>query len=1177
MKHGEVRAAASLAARMAPVGLTPRQARLYSHVTRLRAGRTGVRWSEADTAAALDDAVHLIEAGRVLRDSDFPDWQRSFRRAAEILEWLSELDTLRVVPAAMLSAAAYQIAGYPAQALGLLSREEGKDTRDSGLLRSLLQADFPALEEGLRAVWAVTTTSPLENQTKLPEEWIADRVVDEVFRVFGVFCAYMRWGDATRLQAAVERMDEIAGLMARAASPTSWLLARLTAEVIAGYAQSALRGHVAALLPQVDAEGRIAFERYLRRAYLNGRALAWPSQVRGIQSLVHGGSFALCTPTGSGKTTVAELGILKSLFQEDTETENFGDAPLVLYITPTKALAAEVEGKLAAVVQGLSSRTLQVTGLYGGTDWGPSEAWLTTSHPTVLICTQEKADALVRFLGPLFVRRIRLIVVDEAHQVQWPESPQNGQTGQVPRGNVRRERFADSRGLRLESLLSRLLTYGREDCHVIALSAVAGGIENVLARWLTGDPGALAAIEPYRSTRQLVGKLVCEPSGAFRIEYDLLNGSHLTLEGRDDQPHVPNPFARVPGWRPNWSKPEVALREPTLWAALQAAGAGGDRPQSVLVFVPERAPHLAKTLVELLEGQWGIETIPYVFQVPVEGSDAELWGRCRAACADFFGANSYEYRLLNYGVVLHHGKMPPSLGRLLVEVVERRITSVVLATSTLSEGVNLPFETVIFAAPSRSGQTLDVRAVANTIGRAGRPGYGTEGRALFVLPQGHEERRWKAYRDVIEALATDTGREQAPLSPLALALIQIRDNWRRLHLTGSEDDFFRWLETTAPADAWGEDARDALEAVDQILIAVNAEMDQFDTVSGADLEDRLKAVWRWTYARYAAQDERRLSNYFVRRGVAVRDRLYPNAADRRRIYVTSLPPRDAQNFLDIFPEIRNRLGEGFEYAAWERTARADFLERVLEVLWTVPAFTPTKAPGGNRGSWQATLRWWLRAPAAPTPPSPTDVSMWFKHVADNYLYRGAWGIGNAIALATYELHAGELLAPTLDEWPKTGLPWVTLWIKEMLTWGTLDPAASVLLATRRAGTRTDAEGMAEAYYQSVAELSPDERLHPSRIKTWVDGLSEPARGTTRIEADRATAAEPIPEFPADGSERWRVWPVASAGQTCWVDPAGYPLAESSTIAASALDPRARDYWFEPVRSQVRSNSYLRAE
>ena len=112
-----------------------------------------------------------------------------------------------------------------------------------------------------------------------------------------------------------------------------------------------------------------------------------------------------------------------------------------------------------------------VTGMYGGTDWGPTDAWLTRGDRTVLICTYEKAEALMRFLGPFFLPRVSLVVIDEAHAIEFS-------------GNVASLISGEARELRLESLAMRLLAH-TDDAKVrfIALSAVAAEASNAIVRW----------------------------------------------------------------------------------------------------------------------------------------------------------------------------------------------------------------------------------------------------------------------------------------------------------------------------------------------------------------------------------------------------------------------------------------------------------------------------------------------------------------------------------------------------------------------------------------------------------------------------------------------------------------------------------------------------------------------
>ena len=136
---------------------------------------------------------------------------------------------------------------------------------------------------------------------------------------------------------------------------------------------------------------------------------------------------------------------------------------------PSRALAGEVEAKLSPEL----GREFLVTGLYGGSDWGITDAWLTSDMPTVLIATVEKADALMRYLGPMLLARLKLLVVDEAHQVVLEDNERE-------RNNLAEH---TNRSIRLESFISRLLVRKPEIVRV-ALTAVAGGAGYPVARWI---------------------------------------------------------------------------------------------------------------------------------------------------------------------------------------------------------------------------------------------------------------------------------------------------------------------------------------------------------------------------------------------------------------------------------------------------------------------------------------------------------------------------------------------------------------------------------------------------------------------------------------------------------------------------------------------------------------------
>jgi len=1206
MAHQPARETVNLAVELrqgvAGSGLPSSFAKLYSQHTRLRERQPGLAgWREEEAFLRLNDAVRLLEAASIERESGSDEWQSAMRRVGELLEWLShpELNLTRL-PTRLLAAAAYQLAGYPARAAGLLSEDE-PESSESGILRSLLKADFADLVRLLTEYWA--EQGDLTRQTETDIQWddpdafsyaLHQWIVSETASALGVLCATMRWGDEPRLDKALDKLVAVAKVCLHG-DPYSWLLARLCAEVASTYVESSMRRHLKALLEGMSITGHRALERYLRQGYQNDRTLAWPSQVRGIKRLASGESFALCTPTGSGKTTVAELAILQSLFsnldriQEQTSI-TLRQSPLAMYLVPSRALAAEVEAKLFQVFRNPSDEQVLVTGLYGGTDWGPTDAWLTAEDLVVLICTYEKAEALMRFIGPLFLDRVSLIAIDEAHSIQFD-------------GNKESLRKSESRPLRLESLGMRLLSHlEQSQSRVIALSAVASGTENALAAWVAGRVGASPETTSYRSTRQLIGRLECLPGGRFEIRYDLLDNASLQFAGggRANTPYTPNPFPHHPP-APKWQNagPEKRLRPYLFWTAMHLA-APDDRghQHAVLISVTQGIGGYAADFLELLDSTWVGEELPTFFQRPTEPEKADIWGKCLRSCEDYFGSGSREYQLLQKGVVVHHGKMPGLMARLLVEVIHERIVHLVLATSTLSEGVNLPFETVLIPTLRRNRGILSPREFGNLVGRAGRPGFGTEGRSLVLMQpeppvRSRNKDAWSIrqarnnYFDLIDSLrrpSDPSDRDTDAQSPLAELLTYLEEQWHRLPAPEAQGSFFDWLEQTAPIETQdyvtnGDSlaAIEALDSLDGILLSAIVELEQIaeEELSADELEDHLKRIWQRTYAHYASREEARLRDIFVRRGCALKEKIYPDSSRRRRLYRTSLPPRSGHKLLNLYPAIRQHLEGGAEYALWDHDERFDYIRIVVNKLGTLPRFRLAEKAGRAKVIWYEVLRWWLDPGHSPVEPTVTQVSNWHQYISQNFQYRFNWGLGSIIALAIDEAFGGALRSPTLDDWPLTGLPWIVFWLKELIVWGTLEPVAAFLLARGMEVTRADAEKAARVYYEQFSDLSPNERLNASTIRDWADAVRRRHQVSHDSEPPSQIKVRLLRDFSRVPGQKWRVIPVEVDNRINWFDPAGFPLAtchRPEGWRTRYLD--TYDFILDTSRQVVSSNAYI---
>ncbi|MDP3712911.1 MAG: DEAD/DEAH box helicase [Mycobacteriales bacterium] len=490
--------------------LTPEQARLFVRCLQHSWQVPPNQWSALESQEQLADARRLLHAAELFRELEGEGSASAiecYRRAGELFEWLARADDALkcLLPVALLSAGAYQLGELPAMAGSVLRQqvtrdqagdlgfdmvanqpepnEEDEDQRklglddgsrirdvvggmpaggDGRLYAAFFQADF---DEALRQAadfWArhpglTTRRGSAAILGEDAEDRVAWYLVVELVRAIGLASDALRRGDDARLTVARRKFVGLKEIAVRSASEDVWMLLTLLQATAERFAAASLYPRIEQLAAGAPAMAP-RLKAFAREQFARGRGVLWTSQIHGLEKLAQASSFALCTPTGSGKTLVANLALIKELLV--SERDILGPAPLALYLVPSRALAGEVEAKLTAEL----GRDLVITGLYGGADWGITDYWLTADQPTVLIATVEKADALMRYLGPILVGRLKLLILDEAHQV----------VADTDRSSL--ERLADhgSRAMRLESLVSRLLAL-KPAVIRIALTAVAGG------------------------------------------------------------------------------------------------------------------------------------------------------------------------------------------------------------------------------------------------------------------------------------------------------------------------------------------------------------------------------------------------------------------------------------------------------------------------------------------------------------------------------------------------------------------------------------------------------------------------------------------------------------------------------------------------------------------------------
>src|SRR3954468_7265320 len=146
-----------------------------------------------------------------------------------------------------------------------------------------------------------------------------------------------------------------------------------------------------------------------------------PAQSGAWDAIAQGRHALVVAPTGSGKTLAAFLWAIDRLLSEPRAERG----TRVLYISPLKALAVDVERNLRAPLIGirqtgerLGVRLPQVTvGIRSGDTPAAERRTLARTPPDILITTPESLFLMLTSQARESLRHVETVIVDEAHAV----------------------------------------------------------------------------------------------------------------------------------------------------------------------------------------------------------------------------------------------------------------------------------------------------------------------------------------------------------------------------------------------------------------------------------------------------------------------------------------------------------------------------------------------------------------------------------------------------------------------------------------------------------------------------------------------------------------------------------------------------------------------------------------
>ncbi|WP_137189735.1 ATP-dependent helicase [Stenotrophomonas rhizophila] len=265
-----------------------------------------------------------------------------------------------------------------------------------------------------------------------------------------------------------------------------------------------------------------AFEPATRAWFTSAFDAATPVQVAAWAAIGAGDHTLVIAPTGSGKTLAAFLHAIDRLFRVRARQPRVpGDGTGVLYISPIKALGADVHRNLQVPLEGVNAQralrgdpalALSVA-IRSGDTTSAERARLLRRPPDILITTPESLFLMLTSKARDSLRDVHTVIIDEIHAVG-----------------------GSKRGTHLALSLERLDALAQQPVQRIGLSATVRPVEEV-AGFLGGDRPVTVVNPP--SDRQLDVRIVVPVEDMADIPSPLGEGG-TALAGRVGSiwPHV---------------------------------------------------------------------------------------------------------------------------------------------------------------------------------------------------------------------------------------------------------------------------------------------------------------------------------------------------------------------------------------------------------------------------------------------------------------------------------------------------------------------------------------------------------------------------------------------------------------------------------------------------------------
>ena len=677
-----------------------------------------------------------------------------------------------------IAAAAYHLAGFSAVAYSLFNETAGDLNTSPGetAIQHLILRDLGQLRDFVRD-WLDNDDHKDEQIAEVlrGEEPDVDEALSTILntticRALAYFDFALETGETEPIETARALLDAAVSLADNAENVPLWWISNLCRHLIDDLWQHSLHEN----LPTEPPEG--TEEKYpdLRRLFISSlyarktsEVELWPSQREAARrSTDVTDDLVVALPTSAGKTRVAEIAALMTL----------SSARRVLIVTPLRALSAQTERSFRKTFAPLG---FSVSSLYGasGLSAGDEDALRTRE---IIIATPEKLDFALRS-DPSLIDDVGLIVLDEGHMIGPSE-----------------------REIRYETLVQRLLR--RTDAQsrrIVCLSAILPSGEELddLTAWIRSDEPGAPVLSDWRPTRQRFGTLTWRGQDAL-----------LRLDLNRNGPFIDKFVVQ----RPARGKEKLPYPRKTSHLTLFAAWEFADQGKRTLIFSTQAnwVEGFGKQVVDLCKRGYLGSLL----------EDEAPIARALEVGKEWLGESHPAVASLKVGVAIHHGRLPSPFLRELETLLSEGVLKVIVASPTLSQGLNLNAAVMLVPYLVRRGEKIKGEEFANVAGRAGRAFVDVEGLIVHVM---FDKIRWRE-REWRELVASAKART------LKSGLIQIvAEILERLAREGvlERDDAWEYLANAR--EAWRSPAEEAAVA-ERLAAGAEYDADDGDDEGGDD-------------------------------------------------------------------------------------------------------------------------------------------------------------------------------------------------------------------------------------------------------------------------------------------------------------------------------------------------------